>query len=381
MSIQTKKISEFRATSGKLGRYIYTYSEKYRASWTYPSPLDLEIWNDFVIVADRGGEKGGLIYVLDTYVKHPEYVDSTAERIGRPIDLVVAGNYTYIANKTKSLAIYKIETTEKQKITKQTEKQMTKQEFLNKIKEVGDDKAIDLSKIEPCEEYNQWCKVARDHIKWSEGFGGKAVFIDNPTDIVNLPTLVQIRFYNSEGYPVDELNETWLTERVNELSFKEESTEPTPTKPTTKLSLSRGWNIISSPIEQPLTISDIEEFCSLKKYKGHKMWVYDPVNNWTNPEQVESNEGVYVYSNSDCVVESGGEKSEFGEKELKSGWNLISAGNNSVENVKGDCKIIDDKIWEFDAERRKWIYPGINENLDSGKGYWVKVKSKCTLKS
>ncbi len=248
---------------------------------------------------------------------------------------------------------------------------MTKQQFINKIKEVGDDKAIDLTEIESCEKYNQWCK-AINHIKWDEQIdneAGKAVFIDDyKTD--NPPTDIdQIRFYDSKDHQVDELDETWLTERVNELSFKKE--------PTIKLSLSKGWNIISSPVEESLTISDIEEFCSLKTYKGHKMWAFN-TEEWTNPEQVESNEGVYVYANSDCTIELEGEKSEFGEKELKSGWNLISAGNNSLNDVIGDCKIKGD-IWKLD--KGDWVYPELDEVLNPGKGYWVEVEEDCTLGS
>jgi len=142
------------------------------------------------------------------------------------------------------------------------------------------------------------------------------------------------------------------------------------------LPLSRGWNLISSPLEQPLTLSKIEEFCPLETYEGYKMWAYDPVNNWTHPTEVNPNEGVYVYAKEDCTVVLEGKKANFTSKELKKGWNIISIGDRSLEEVKGDCKIAG-KVWEL--KDGGWILHGINEVLNGSKGYWVRVEEDCTL--
>ncbi len=173
---------------------------------------------------------------------------------------------------------------------------------------------------------------------------------------------------------VDESDEN-NNDKIEELVI----TEPTPTKPTTKLSLSKGWNIISSPINQSLTISKIKETCSIGSYKGYKTWVFDASKqSWTNPSEINPSDGSYIWSNSNCEVKVEGEKQNFTKKELKKDWNLISVGNNSLDDIIGDCKIKGD-VWELD--KGDWIYPAMNENLDSGKGYWVKVESNCTLKN
>ena len=109
---------------------------------------------------------------------------------------------------------------------------MTKQEFIDKINEVGGGNPIDVSAIEPCEKYNQWCVSSpNDLIKWDERIDstlGRAVFIDRykednpPTDVRN------IRFYASGTTQVEELDRAWLTARVYELPFVSIPT-PTPT--------------------------------------------------------------------------------------------------------------------------------------------------------
>ncbi len=108
---------------------------------------------------------------------------------------------------------------------------MTKEEFINTINEVGGGNAIDLSKVDPCEKFNQWCyNDPNDFIMWrgkKDSELKKAIFIDSiNTD--NPPTLVSnIRFYHSGTTQVDELDADWLTARIIELPF---FTPPPPDK-------------------------------------------------------------------------------------------------------------------------------------------------------
>lgn len=152
-----------------------------------------------------------------------------------------------------------------------------------------------------------------------------------------------------------------------------------PPSPST-VSLFKGWNIISSPIETPLSLSKIEESCSLTTYEGHKIYAFDPVDQeWTYPSQITNSEGVYVLAENDCTIPVSGNSAVLGSKSLTNGWNLISA-ETSLDKVKGDCKFISEPvIWERDAKNKKWVHPGLTDNLNQGKGYWVAVDNNCTL--
>ena len=384
-SVRVFNVSDFSHISS-LSSTTYGLSRQFNEGQLAPIAIDLDEEKNFVYsvastwipwnVKDEEAYITKYPPVLFAYQDYPQNIQciaSATEGLYKPKDLVVAGNYIYIADEENGLVIYKIETGK----SGLTEK-MTKQEFINKIKEIGKGKPINLSKIEPCQKLNQWC-IARDFIKWDEGFSGRAVFIDNYKEHNPPVRTDDIRFYIEGITQVEELDAKWLTDRINELVFKKQPPTP-PTPPKITFSLSKGWNLISSPIKKSLTISEIEKFCSLGKYKGYKTWAFDAnKQDWTHPSEINPTDGVYVWVNSDCKVEVEGEKQEFTTKELKKGWNLISIGNNSLEEVEGNCEI-DGEIWEFDTKKGEWVHPKFNDVLDGSKSYWIKVKDGCTLK-
>jgi len=106
------------------------------------------------------------------------------------------------------------------------------------------------------------------------------------------------------------------------------------------------------------------------------MWAYDPARGWSNPEQVGPDEGVYVYAKEPCTITLEGEPAEFTSKELKKGWNVISVGNISLEEVRGNCRIAS-KVWEL--KEGEWVVHGLDEVLDGRKGYWIMVEDDCRL--
>ena len=146
------------------------------------------------------------------------------------------------------------------------------------------------------------------------------------------------------------------------------------------LQLFEGWNIISSPAENPLTISQIEEYCVAGVYRGHKFWSYDPKEfEWSHPAQVKNDEGVYIYVFDDCRVGLEGNPAQFSSKSLYIGWNLFST-ETSFKEIKGDCEIISDPpLWKYNPETERWERPSLDAKLDQSKGYWVAVEDDCTL--
>jgi len=146
------------------------------------------------------------------------------------------------------------------------------------------------------------------------------------------------------------------------------------------LQLSEGWNIISSPSESSLTLSQIEKYCTVGVYKEHKLWAYDSKNwEWSHPSQIKNDEGVYLYIFDNCNVGLEGDPAQFSSKPLYMGWNLFST-ETSFNEIKGNCQIRSDPpLWEWDSQTKQWKHPSLNEKLDQSKGYWVSVKDNCTL--
>lgn len=152
--------------------------------------------------------------------------------------------------------------------------------------------------------------------------------------------------------------------------------------------LFKGWNLISSPAEEPLTLSEIEKAgnCQDKvwPYKGYKLWGYDSKNGkWSHPSQIKNNEAAWIYVSADCQITLEGEPAQFSPKPLYAGWNLFST-ETSWDEIKGDCEIKswfwrEPQLWEWNQKTEKWEHPSLDEKLSQSKGYWVEVKSNCTL--
>ena len=155
-------------------------------------------------------------------------------------------------------------------------------------------------------------------------------------------------------------------------------TQATPDSVT--IYIYKGWNIISSPFEESLTLSKIAQQCDLTTYKGEIWaWAYDPENGWIQPTGVKKDEGVYILSEENCTVTLTGTPAIFSSRTLKRGWNLISA-EKSFEEIKGDCQMPSGyKIWALNPQTQQWFNPATTEKLDQSKGYWVAVDKDCTL--
>ena len=143
--------------------------------------------------------------------------------------------------------------------------------------------------------------------------------------------------------------------------------------------LSKGWNLISSPFEEPIKLSEIAKSCDLWIHKG-KFWTwrYDPEEGWTQPDQIEKGEGIYILSHEDCRIKLEGAPAAFFSKQFKKGWNLFST-ETSFDEIKGDCEVISSALWELIPGTDNWQRPPLDQKLDQSKGYWVSVKDNCTL--
>jgi hypothetical protein len=158
------------------------------------------------------------------------------------------------------------------------------------------------------------------------------------------------------------------------------STTTIPPEESFKIKLYRGWNMISSPVQHRISLTDFENAgCDLLSYKDFKTWRYDPLNDWTHPNYI-TNDGIYVYSDDECSVEITGTRYTFTSKQLYRGWNMIS-GDGYLTDILGTCKnhVIKYKGYEllrYNPLKKGWDNPN---TLEPTKGYFIKIDQDCTL--
>lgn len=142
----------------------------------------------------------------------------------------------------------------------------------------------------------------------------------------------------------------------------------------------KGWNIISSPLERSLYLSEIANSCELTSYNGRILaWTYDPVDGWIQSTAVKKDEGVYILSRENCTVKLIGTAAVFSSRTLKRGWNLISAEKSFAE-IQENCQMpADYKIWTLNPQNQEWLSLAPTDKLNQAKGYWVAVENNCTL--
>lgn|GEM_PF-4612493 len=128
------------------------------------------------------------------------------------------------------------------------------------------------------------------------------------------------------------------------------------------LYISKGWSLISSPINRELNISKTFYSSELNYKFNNNSWI-------KNPQSLKPNEGIWIKYSFDFNVyfdEYNTTKSyEFNSSILNSGWNLAGVGSD-IDLRESSFKV----IWAFDNINKKWIKnPSI---LNRGYGAWVK---------
>jgi hypothetical protein len=155
------------------------------------------------------------------------------------------------------------------------------------------------------------------------------------------------------------------------------ATNPDP-QPTTSLTLKPGWNQISSPIAEGISLATIESSCTILPYKSQKLWAWNgQTQMWINPAKVEPFKGYWIYAAYQCTVPLSGTHAAFTSLPLSAGWNKISA-KGELNSIKRDCQIAGNWIWNWDKATEKWIHP---TTMQLDKGYWIKVDQNCVLTS
>jgi parallel beta-helix repeat protein len=168
-------------------------------------------------------------------------------------------------------------------------------------------------------------------------------------------------------------------------------------KPSFKIDLNEGWNLISFPSKQ----SSANINTVLKSIDGD----YDIVQYYDTPDnndywkhyhiekpsymndlhELNHKMGFWIH-----VTQLGGTSLNLGwdmlteaqNIHLYSGWNLVGypALNNRIRdhalnNLEWGKDV--DSIWTFDANNQKWVDVGETDYFELGKGYWIHAKEDC----
>jgi hypothetical protein len=136
--------------------------------------------------------------------------------------------------------------------------------------------------------------------------------------------------------------------------------------------LEKGWNLISSPVENGYSVSLIKEQCAVQSGP----WVWDAVDQeYAKVSKIVPAKGSWIKVADDCRYDVlGTQITSFEELQLEKGWNLVSLFGD-ISNITGTCDITSGPWW-WDVDDQ--IYREAS-HLNPIFGYWIKVKDDCIL--
>ncbi|MDY6789416.1 MAG: hypothetical protein SVV03_05655, partial [Candidatus Nanohaloarchaea archaeon] len=147
-----------------------------------------------------------------------------------------------------------------------------------------------------------------------------------------------------------------------------------------KITLSKGWNLLSSPVG--VNFEAIKNDCDTKPFQNFHTW-YFREGGWKHAQTLNPATGYFVFSTSSCTarIEEPYQSRVEPDTELSEGWNTVSVTREvSISKVKGNCRFEEfngHKLWHYNGQ--SWENPGIDEKLNPSKGYYVKAQGACDL--
>lgn len=156
------------------------------------------------------------------------------------------------------------------------------------------------------------------------------------------------------------------------------SAEITLEQSTLTMKLSKGWNLISTPIDS-VTIDEVIGTCN-GKIKNFVWWI-NKNNNWEKGDGLDPLGGAYIYSESDCELIFKGEDHLIPiSRELNTGWQIISS-EKSWNEIKGNCEIKNNLIYQLNNVNGaySWEKVPLDKPLDDSKGYFIFVLKPCKI--
>ncbi|MBI4017637.1 MAG: hypothetical protein HY366_01680 [Candidatus Aenigmarchaeota archaeon] len=148
-----------------------------------------------------------------------------------------------------------------------------------------------------------------------------------------------------------------------------------------------GFNLISSPILEPVYIDEIETACGAAlsaigpRNAKFKTWAWAN-DGWIHPNPLAPGQAVWITTTKDCSLDvigsafNGAVTLQQGSGFFR-GFNLIGT-HGDLDRIKGDCDFkgigpaaAPRTVWAWDASRQDWYNP--TTHLDPTQGLWVRM--------
>ncbi|HLD59381.1 MAG TPA: hypothetical protein VI912_00175 [Candidatus Bilamarchaeaceae archaeon] len=137
-----------------------------------------------------------------------------------------------------------------------------------------------------------------------------------------------------------------------------------------KVRLEKGWNSFSVPLQN---------FKQLSSSCGElKLWTHDPnVGKYVKPSSLAKANGYWHYSDKSCEITFQGETYGFSGVKLKKGWNQVgsSTEKQSLSDLLVTCDVVHGP-WSYNPVEKTYE---LSDEMEPGKGYFVKVSNDCQM--
>ncbi len=219
--------------------------------------------------------------------------------------------------------------------------------------------------------------------------GGEITSICDSPGCIGATKVGNVAFeYSQEGYYKSAFNQTRpgaysISAAAKKNEWQESSTirlivqKPEPPKPPApiKVSLSAGWNLISTPLSSLVLLDGVLSSGGCKAKSP--LWHYNG-KEYESSQSLSPGWGYWLYMKDSCEAEfKGGQLSKYPLLTLRKGWNQMGALSKPVEfkDIAGTCSR-NSTIFQYNSKENKYIS---TTTLTPGYGYWIYAREACTL--
>jgi hypothetical protein len=142
------------------------------------------------------------------------------------------------------------------------------------------------------------------------------------------------------------------------------------------VNLAAGENVISSPVDEWLSITELSKSCSLINSYFES---FNPQTKaMVNVQEINGAQAGLVKVKGDCSFTKSGQRTIYPLK-MFAGWNLFSPTVPiALRDIMGDCAVGAKDLLEY-VNVNLWREISQDVVLDPVKGYWLNVAKNCTL--
>ncbi|MFH1402273.1 MAG: dockerin type I domain-containing protein [Patescibacteria group bacterium] len=157
------------------------------------------------------------------------------------------------------------------------------------------------------------------------------------------------------------------------------------------ISLQKGWNLISLPVE-PINSNIAEVLKSIEgKYDYVKSFdngalTFTLGSSWSNLKTVHAGQGLEIKMKENATLKISGNPPVSNTFNFQEGWNLFgikSSGSQQVTNIVPAKNIV--SLYRYKSGADSWgendkeFYPADFTSLESGRGYWLKYEKDAVI--